>query len=372
MILTIHLLRGLAYLLVVTSALAASQWPGFRGVNGPGVTNSGSFPVEFSPDLNLLWRTPLPMGKSSPVIVDERIFITGHAGDQCQVMALDHQTGRVLWRQELRKTRDESRNDLNDAAAPTPATDGENVYVFFSEIGLMSYGPDGNQRWEVPLGPFDSEHGMSSSPIFADGKIILLVDQIGNSYLAAFDPSDGSLVWKTERPSVMGGYSTPIVHHPEDGDGQVLAASPTELVGYSVKTGKRLWWVNGLGYQPKSVPVVDGNTIYVNAGGFGGRPGIPFDKIVGRVDANKDGKISFDEFGGGNRFAVALMRRWAGGDKALDAAEWEEAQKTIRGAQAFLAVRLGGQGDVTDTHVRWRVTKSLPRVRYNQKLWMRA
>ena len=304
------LLRGSACLLVVASALSASHWPGFRGVNGSGVTNARNLPVEFGPDLNVLWRTPLPMGKSSPVIAGDRIFITSHSGDQRLVLALDRQTGRVLWRQELKKARDESRNNLNDAAASTPATDGQNVYVFFSEVGLISYGPNGNQRWRIPLGPFDSEHGMSTSPVFAEGKIVLLVDQIGTSYLSAFDSSDGSLVWKTERPSVMGGYSTPIVHHPRSGAAQILAASPMEMVGYSLETGERLWWVNGLAYQPKSVPVIDGDSVYVNVGGFRGGPGAPFERMAERRDTNKDGKISLDEYGAGNRFTAALLRRY--------------------------------------------------------------
>ena len=303
------------------------------------------------------------MGKSSPVLAGDKVFLTAHADDQRVVLALDRETGNILWRQALTAARTESRNDLNDAAAPTPVTDGENVYAFFSEIGLVSYGPDGKQRWKVPLGPFDTEHGMSTSPIFVDGKIVLLVDQIGDSYLAAFGASNGELLWKTERPSVMGGYSTPAVYAPERGASQIVAASPMELVGYSVETGERLWWVNGLGYQPKSVPVLADNVVYVNAGGFGGGSGAPFERVSQWLDKNKDGRIGLEEVeGNAGRFMSALVRRWAGKDAGVDAEEWKQAQQAIRGARAFWAVRLDGKGDITETHVGWRVSKALPAV----------
>ena len=74
--------------------------------------------------------------------------------------------------------RTEPRHVLNDPASPSPVTDGENVYAFFPEFGLISYGSDGKERWRVPLGPFETQHGMSGSPILADGQVVLLVDQI--------------------------------------------------------------------------------------------------------------------------------------------------------------------------------------------------
>ncbi len=344
--------------------LQASEWPSFRGPNGSGVSEARDLPVEFGPDRNVLWKVAVPEGKSSPILAGERIFLTAHEGDQRLVLAFDSRTGHLLWRQAVVKRHEESRNERNGPASPSPVTDGENVYAFFSDSGLISYSRDGKERWSVPLGPFDTEHGASVSPILYRGSVVLLADQIQDSYLAAFDSADGSLKWKTERPSLLGAYSTPIVHEPDKGPAQIIAASPAEIVGYSAQTGKKLWWVSGLAYQPRSLPVLGRDAVYVNVGGFGGGSGPPFERVAEELDKNKDGKIALDELprNPGNRFMPAMLRRWGGEDAAVDAGEWQQAQNSLSASRSLLAVRLGGRGDLTETNVRWRLSKFLPNV----------
>ncbi len=349
---------------MLAPCLKASEWSRFRGPNGSGVAHTAGLPVAFGDGLNMAWKVPAATGKSSPVLTKDRIFLTGHHGDDRLVLAFDPETGKPLWRRSIEKDRGEFRNDLNDHAAPSPVSDGENVYAFFSEVGLVSYGPDGNRRWLVPLGPFDTEHGMSTSPLYVDGKIVLMVDQIGDSYLAAFHAEDGGLAWKVEKPSILGGYATPVLYQPDDGPAQIVGISPIEAAGYSAETGKRLWWVDGLAYQSRGSPVVGNGMFFAGSSGLGGGPAAPFERMLKWADKEKDGKISLSDMNDNprNRFMPAMLRRWAGEDGGMDEEEYNRAQKSLRGDLTFLGIALGGSGDVTETHVRWRLRKGLPQV----------
>ena len=91
-------------------------------------------------------------------------------------MCLERATGKILWKREILADRAEVLHKLNDPASSSPITDGRNVYVFFGNFGLASYGPDGKERWKRPLGPFTNLHGMGASPILADDKLLLNCD----------------------------------------------------------------------------------------------------------------------------------------------------------------------------------------------------
>ena len=158
---------------LASSTLTAANWPGFRGPNASGVGSTSGLPAEFGPKKNVVWKTPLPTGKSSPVLTGEHIFLTAWEKNNLLTIAMDRKTGKVLWRQAIRRDRSEQLHQLNSPASSTPVTDGTNVYVFFGDLGLVSYGPDGNERWRVRLGPFTNLHGMSASPIVVDDRIIL-------------------------------------------------------------------------------------------------------------------------------------------------------------------------------------------------------
>ena len=130
------------------SALAAfaSEWSSFRGPNASGVAETSPLPVEFGPGKNVVWKTALPMGKSSPALTGDRIFLTASEGDKLLTIAIGRKTGEILWRREIARPRAEQLHQLNHPASATPASDGENVYAFFGDFGLVSYGPDGNER----------------------------------------------------------------------------------------------------------------------------------------------------------------------------------------------------------------------------------
>ncbi len=118
-------MRTLIYPLLAF-ALFGADWPQLRGPDGSGLCPScGQLPTEFGPQKNVLWKTELPVGKSSPVLVGDRIFLTGSEGDDLITMCLSRTTGKVQWRQSVRASRHEAQNSLNHRAAPTAATDGE-------------------------------------------------------------------------------------------------------------------------------------------------------------------------------------------------------------------------------------------------------
>src|SRR6185436_13714529 len=201
--------RGVAVAAVVTLVFAiasdavqgaqAMEWPRFRGPNGSGISGARNLPTEFGPNTNLAWSTQVPTGVSSPVVATGGVFLTGFDGDRRLTLCLDLESGRRLWQQAVDSVRPERKSKPNDLASSTPATDGTNVYVLFSGFGLIAYSAAGEEQWRKPLGPFNPPHGMASSPILANGNVIVLADQVTDSYIAAFEPTAGKERWRTSR-----------------------------------------------------------------------------------------------------------------------------------------------------------------------------
>jgi len=360
-------MRGLAELflqlsavpLVLASVVLPADWPGFRGSNCSGVSAARDLPVEFGPNKNMLWKTALPRGASSPILIQDRVLLTAAEGKKRLVICLDSRTGKRLWERSIEVADTHHRHPLNDPASPTPLTDGSSVYAFFPEYGLVAYDLFGTEKWKLTLGPFVSLHGISTSPVLAGDKIILLIDQARGSFIAAFNTRDGHREWKTERPDAAGGYATPVVHSAPGGGSQVVASSPRELVGYSVETGEKLWWVGRMGEQPQTSPILWHGTIF--AVGTGGAETWEGDEVFRQLDVNGDGFVDANEFPKSwGPITNAVLD--SNGDGKLSLAEWKAFGARIHGGgpSALVAVGLDGRGDVTETGVRWRFSRALP------------
>jgi outer membrane protein assembly factor BamB len=344
----------------------AGDWTRFRGPNGSGVSDDGALPREIGAGKNVLWKTALPKGKSSPVITADRIYLTGHENGKLLTLALERRTGELLWRKEAPGHRDEKRNELNDPAAPTPATDGANVYVFFAGYGLISYDRNGGERWRLPLGPFTNFHGMAASPVLVDDKVLMICDQDQAAFLIAVDANTGKRVWKAERPEMVHSFSTPIVYRGKSGPTELIVPGSYQMTSYNVANGEMIWRVQGLTYQVKSVPVIAGDTLYFNGWAPGGEPSErielpPFEEAIKMFDKDGNGKISKEE----------LPKKWHPGnwpmqdldkDGLLDARDWQYYRMRRTSKNSTLAIKLGGRGDVTASHVLWQYDKSLPDV----------
>jgi outer membrane protein assembly factor BamB len=352
------------YPLLAALALPAADWTQFRGPNGSGVSPSKNVPERFDTQRNLVWRTPLPAGHSSPVFTEDRIFVTASEGRELLTICLDRASGKIQWRRPAPREREESYQPTNGPASPSPVTDGSNVYAFFGDFGLLSYGPDGNERWRLPLGPFNNPNGHGSSPILADGKLVLICDQDTDSFLLAVDPSNGHVLWKIPRPEYTRGYATPAVYRPKSGPAELIVPGSFEVASYALDTGEKLWWVRGLAWQFKSVPLIDHDHIFVSGWEIGGdedrRGKVPeFSKALADFDSDHDGKLSRRELPSsysGQWFADNDLDR----DGKIDEREWRFYQTRNSAENCLVAIRAGGRGDVTKTRVLWRYRKALP------------
>jgi outer membrane protein assembly factor BamB len=349
--------------LLLSIALQGADWTQFRGPNGSGVSPSKNIPERFD-SRYLLWKTPLPPGHSSPVFNDRHIFLTAYEDKTLLTIALDRDTGQILWRRPAPRNREESFQPTNSPASPSPATDGTNVYVFFGDFGLLSYGPDGNERWRLPLGPFNNPNGHGSSPILAGGKLVLICDQDTDSYLLAVDPATGRVLWKTPRPEYTRGYATPAVYRPKSGPAELIVPGSFELASYSLDNGEKLWWVRGLAWQLKTVPLIDRDTVYVSGWEIGGdeerRAKIPeFARVLVEYDADRDGRLSRRELP-----PAFDAQFWSDNDLDhngyIDEREWRFFQSRKAAENCLIAVKAGGRGDVTKSRVLWRYRKALP------------
>ncbi len=345
--------------LLCISVMYSLDWPRFRGPNGSGVSEARDLPVEFGPNKNMLWKTAIPRGASSPVLVQDRVLLTVAEGKKRTVICLDSETGKRVWERSIEVTEPHHRHPLNDPASPTPLTDGSSVYAFFPEYGLVAYDLSGTEKWKHVLGPFVSLHGISASPVLSGDRIILLIDQARGSFVAAFHRKDGHQEWKTERPDAAGGYSTPVIYPAPAGASQVVVSSPRELAGYSAETGGKLWWVAHMGEQPQTSPIVWHDMIF--AVGTGDAETWEGDEVFRQLDVNSDGFVDAKEFPK-SWGPIAGTVLDADGDGKLSLAEWKAFGARIHGGgpSTLVAVGLDGRGDVTETQVRWRFSKALP------------
>lgn len=359
---------GVLAILAATSIVAAEpDWARFRGPNGSGLSTATGVPTQFGADKNLLWRLALPQGHSSPILYQDRLYLTALRGDDLVTMAIDRLGGKILWERVAPKVTTKVVDKRNNPASPSPAVEADGVYVFFPDYGLVAYNAAGQELWKLPLGPFNNIYGMGASPVIAGDLLILACDQSLGSYVMALDKRTGKQVWKADRPEAKSGHSTPILWRGPDGRDQVLLPGSFLLTSYDAATGQKLWWVGGLSFEMKSTPVIGGDTIYVNGYGApvndpGNKISIPAaDEVWKTADANGDGVIQKAEF---PKFTQAFWFDVADLDVngSLNKDEWAYYRAALDSENGMLAIRLGGSGDMSDTAIRWKYQRSVPQL----------
>lgn len=356
------------WVLTVSASASAADWPSFRGPNATGVQETSGLPVEFNPSTNVQWKTDLPPGNSSPAIAGNRIFVTAHEGDLLLTVALDRDTGRILWRREApRPRKQEIERPANGPASATPATDGNNVYAFFQDFGLLAYGPDGNELWRIALGPLNNPFGHGASPVLAGNTLLMNVDQDTDSFLLAVDKRTGKTLWRTARPHAQRGYATPVLWKAPDGSQQVLVAGSYRLSAYDLRSGKEVWWIRRLPWQVKPTPLIAGDTVFFTTYSAESEPGEqenvpPFAEALAKYDANKDGKLAKEEIP--DKKIQARFGEYLDLDNTgfLEERDWRQLQERRQGENALRAYKMGGSGDVTDSNFLWKISKTLPNV----------
>lgn len=288
------------------SPVFAEDWPSWRGPSHNGSRSGKNYPTKWTAD-QIAWKVALPgKGASSPVIWKDRIFVTTPADGIDTALAFDRD-GKQVWKTEFGEARKARHMKLGTSSNASPVTDGRGVFVYFKSGTFAALEMDGTIRWKRNLveefGPQELYWDQGTSPILIGDLVILPRLHAGDSWVAAFDKTDGKIRWKEKRnyecPAENdNGYTTPVPVRHGDRDALLVWCSD-RLTAYAADDGSLLWSAGGFNpkekklWPPIATPVVAGDIAVVP---------------VGRDD-RKQAEIH--------------------------------------------AVRLGGKGDVTETHRVW-------------------
>jgi outer membrane protein assembly factor BamB len=215
------------------------------------------------------------------------------------------------------------------------------------------------------MGPFRNDFGAGSSPVLVGDWVLLCQDHDQNSFLMAIDKRTGKTIWKTDRSEFLRGYCTPVIWE-VDGRKQVVVAGTLRVAGYDLENGQELWTARGLARTICATPVVGAdNRLYLSGWSAGGDPGAPievepFEDALKVKDKNTNGKLERSELAN-HPFFERFTQVDTNGDEAVTGAEYDRFRDLFqKGKNAVLAIRPGGKGDVTATHVAWSNTKQVP------------
>ena len=301
----------------VAGLVRAENWPGWRGQSGDGISTEKGIPTKWSSTENIAWRIAVPgEGHSSPIVWGDKVFLTSSLTEKNKriLLCIDRLSGQTVWQRDVVQSPPETIHRLNSRASGTPATDGKQVYVTFmraegdrviapnvgserlitpGKIIVAAYDLDGNEKWKTNVGDFVSAHGFNTCPVLFEDSVILNGDHDGDAYLVALDRQSGRERWRTRRENKTRSYVTPIIRE-IDGITQMILSGSLCVASYDPRNGKRHWIVDGPTEQFVASMVYDGKYVFAT----GGYP-----------------------------------------------------------ERHTLAIRPGGKGNVTDTHIAWRTTR---------------
>ena len=263
---------AIAILLTCSFALMAGDWPQFKGASGLGSSDEKNLPTEWTKDKGIRWKAELPSrGISGPVVMGDRVYVTCSSGtrdDRLHVLCFDVSTGKQLWHRQLNATGGTACHPKTCMAAPTPAADSSGVYALFATGDLAAFDKDGNLRWYRSLvGDYPSvsnQVGMAASPVLLKDRLIVPMDNAGESFLAAIDIKNGQNLWKVDRPRDIN-WVTPVARQVGNTT-EILVLSAKGLFAYDAATGKERWTHKQLGGTIPS-PSLVGETLFLPSGG---------------------------------------------------------------------------------------------------------
>lgn len=261
--------------LLLTAPSTAENWPRFGGPQGDFHTTEKDLPVEWTGD-NVVWRTELGgVGQSCPVIWDDRIFLTTSEkieGGQVArvVLCLDRNEGKILWKKQAATGPGEELHKMNTWATPSCATDGERVLAYFGPGGLHCYDMDGQELWSrEELVEVVGPWGFAASPIILGDLVIQNCDAFGESYLLAVDKSTGKDVWRTERKDLPRGGWSTPILIDTGQRKELVLNGEFGVQGYDPTTGEDFWFCKSFNGRGTPVPAYTQGVVVT----INGKPG---------------------------------------------------------------------------------------------------
>lgn len=374
------MLRLTAVIILASVVPAQMHWPQFLGTNGK-ATAEGAGSLRFDRKKDLRYRMAIPAGASSPCIWGEQIFLTGVDDDKLVMFAVDRKTGAEQWRHSVPapKSRDFKHKD-GGIAMPTACTNGKRVFFYLPSHGLIARGLDGKLAWEKPLPVPKTDFGIGSSPALCGDNVILIRDGCPDAKLYAFNEKSGKEAWVVSRVRFWETHTTPYVWKNENRTELIVASSGT-VISFEPGSGKELWRVEGLTPLVCTTPTADEKHLFFAGWSTPSAAGIdrfldglenPIEltekeredpaALFQRFDKNGDKKMTKSEAPPGRvRGAWKFFDRDKNDVITLD--EWvPRMRRPAMGKNVMIAIRAGGKGDITKTHVAWTVRRGIPYV----------
>ena len=297
------------FILTTSLTLAGDNWPQFRGPTGDGHSDAVGLPVTWSETENIVWKTPIHgRGWSSPVVWGKQIWITTATEDGHQMFAVcaDLASGRIVHDIKIHDVANpQDIHTFNSYASPTPVIEEGRVWIHFGSYGTACLDTaSGKTIWVRRDLECDHFRGPGSSPVILDDLLFLSFDGIDIQYLTALDKNTGKTVWRTDRSTDFGkldgdhrkAYTTPTIIE-ANGRLQLISTGAEASFAYDPRTGKELWGFRMKGFSNVSRPLFVDGLVLLNSG---------------------------------------------------------------YGKATLWAVRPNGSGDVTETHMEWKLAKSVP------------
>lgn len=341
-------------------------WPRFRGPNGSGVADLQKPPVELGPKKNVRWKVACPNGLSSPIVAGDNLVLTAFDKGKLYTIAYNRTDGKEVWRREAKAKKIEPFFPVGGGpASSTSVTDGKRIVSYFGSCGLVCYNLMGKELWTYKLlmPRIAGNFGSGVSPIIVDGTVILVRDELKTPTILAVDLATGKKKWEKQRRS-KASFCTPIAWKTPTGT-QVVSAGHGRMVGYDPANGDEKWTLNGMPSSCCPSPITANGTLYFAGWSPGGADDKTFklpkyDVILKAADTNKDGVLSRDE--AQKSFVKQFFDNAdANLDRKLTRTEWDSMTKSMaEGVNVALAVKPGGKGVLTKSHIRWKRTRGLP------------
>jgi outer membrane protein assembly factor BamB len=255
---------GVVAVVVFSFAVAhAENWPQWRGPSLNGISNEKNLPVKWTAEENVAWKVAMPgVSGSTPIIWRDRIFLNVAEGDNLALWCIDKNKGEVLWKQPLGAGNVKMRK--HNMASPSPVTDGKNVYVMTGTGILKSFDFSGKELWtrdiQKDYGTFGLLWGYASSPLlFEDSLYVQVLHGMKTdepSYVMRIDKKNGKTLWKVDRPTNAirespDAYTTPALLR-YGKTTEIVITGGDCVTGHDLATGKELWRANGL--NPENAP----------------------------------------------------------------------------------------------------------------------